>query len=54
MLNFGVIVRIRLDSVELNAPNSSVDVDQLDRTFRTLDQSLREAQNELAYSSYIV
>ena len=54
MLNYGVIVRIRLDSVELNAPNFGVDVDQLERAFRALDQSLREAQNELAYSGYVV
>lgn len=54
MLNFGVIVRIRLDGVELNAPNFGVDADQLERAFRALDQSLREAQNELNYSSYVV
>ena len=54
MLNFGVIVRIRLEGVELNAPSFSVGADELERTFRALDQSLHEAQNELAYSSYIV
>lgn len=54
MLNFGVIVRIRLDGVELNAPSFAVDTDQLERAFRALDQSLREAQHDLAYSSYVV
>jgi hypothetical protein len=54
MLNFGVSVRIRLDGVELNAPSTSVDANQLERAFRALDQSLHEAQSELAYSSYIV
>lgn len=54
MLNFGVIVRIRLDGIELNAPTFGVDADQLERAYRALDQGLREAQNDLSYSSYVV
>jgi hypothetical protein len=54
MLNFGVIARIRLDGVELNSPSFGVDADQLERAFRALDQSLHEAQSDLAYSGYVV
>jgi hypothetical protein len=54
MLDYGVIVRIRLDGVELNSQNFAVDADQLERAFRALDQSLREALHELTYSGYVV
>jgi hypothetical protein len=54
MLQFGVIVRIRLDSVELNAPAFAGDIEQLERALIALDQALRDAQGDLRYSSYTV
>lgn len=54
ILQFGAIVRIRLDGIELNAPTFSVDVDQLERAFRALDSSLHDAQKDLGYSNYVV
>lgn len=54
ILQFGAIVRIRLDGVELNAPSFNVDVDQLERAFLALDSSLRDAQKDLSYSNYVV
>lgn len=54
MLQFGVIVRIRLDSVELNAPNFAIDANQLERAFVALDQSLRDVQPDLKYSTSTV
>lgn len=54
MLQFAVSVRIRLDYLELNAPNFAVDADQLERALLALDQSLRNGQQDLSYSSYVV
>jgi len=52
MLQYGAIVRIRLDGIEVNVPNFSVDVGQLERALLALDLSLREAQNNLSYSNF--
>lgn len=54
ILQFGAIVRIRLDGIELNAPTFSVDVDQLEHAFLALDSSLHDAQKDLGYSNYVV
>lgn len=54
MLQWGVIVRIRLDSVEFSAPNFAVDPDQLEPAFLAVDQSLRDAKPDLSYSNSAV
>jgi predicted ABC-type ATPase len=51
---FGALVRIRLDGMELNAPTFNVDVDQLEGAFLALDSSLHDAQKDLGYSNYVV
>lgn len=37
LLQFGVMARIRLESIELHAPTFNVDLDQLERAFLALD-----------------
>lgn len=54
LLQFGLIVRIRLDGVELNAPSFNVDLDQLEAAFLALDRSLHEVDPEVGYGSYAV
>ncbi|MBI4263198.1 MAG: hypothetical protein HY657_02380 [Acidobacteria bacterium] len=54
LLQFGVLARIRLESIELNAPTFNVDVDRLERAFLGLDRALREAERDLAYANYAV
>jgi hypothetical protein len=51
MLQFSVSVRIRLDTVEINA-SFPTDVDLLERAVLALDHALRDAQPTLGYSSY--
>lgn len=51
LLQFGVLARIRLEGIELNVPNVSVDVDRLERVLLALDQALREAERDLAYGN---
>lgn len=51
ILQYGAIVRLRLDSVEIYSPNLAVDTDQLERAYIALEQSLREADETTSYKS---
>ncbi len=55
VLQFGALVRIRLESAELHCSSlAAVNVDDVERVLLTLDEVLRAAHNELRYAGYNV